>query len=269
MMLAVAAIVTVYVVRIGGDARHFRYLIFPFLLFACATSGIAEAALTRWIPKPRVPVAAAGLAIAIAVGTFVRHPNQLSAHPLTTAVTFDLSHGIVDAMHHRRHERLPSLDPWSLDSALSDVASDVANAPGGTSDYRGARSDLICWHFYEHVLHTRALHSLGLTEPFLAHVDPAPTAGDRPAHRWGLIGHGRDLARLRRRWGREPERGMLRADVASGEAPAWIVEQLESLEVIERRAYNQHDFAENLRLALMRPPRITARARQRSPDDTP
>jgi hypothetical protein len=269
MMLAVVAILIVYVVRIGGDARHFRYLIFPFLLLACATSGIAEAALTRWISKPRVPLAALAVAIAVTLGTFVRYPHQLSAHPLKTPVAFDLAHGIVDAMHHRRHERLPTLDPWRLDSALTDVATAVANAPGGTSDYRGARSDLICWFFYEDVLRTRALHSLGLTEPFLAHLDPVPTAGDRPAHRWGLIGHGRDLARLRQRWGREPARGMLRADVASGAAPAWIAEHLESLEVIERRAYNQHAFVENLRLALMRPPRITPRPRQSSSDSPP
>jgi len=258
VLIAVAAVVTLYVVRIGGDARHFRYLLFPFLLLACATSGIAEAALARWIAGPRVPLAAVVVAIAIAIAAFVSYPRQLSAHPLTTSVDVSLSNGIVDAMHHRHHYALPTLDPWTLRSPLTEVAVAVQNAPGGTSDYRNVRVDLICWRFYQNILDLRALHSLGLTDPFLAHLDPAPSPGDRPAHRWALIPHGRDLARLQQAWDGEPAPGRLRADVRSGAAPAWIADNLETLEVIERRAYNTHDFLENLTLALMRPPRIAA-----------
>jgi hypothetical protein len=49
---------------------------------------------------------------------------------------------------------------------------------------------------------------------------------------------------------------MYRAEVEAGLAPAWIERNLESIETIERKIYNRHDFLENLKLAFTRVPRI-------------
>ena len=45
-------------------------------------------------------------------------------------------------------------------------------------------------------------------------------------------------------------RGMYRRAVEAGSAPAWVGENLETIEVIERKIYNNHNFGENLVLAL-------------------
>ena len=43
---------------------------------------------------------------------------------------------------------------------------------------------------------------------------------------------------------------------AAGRPPYWIEKNLESIEIIERKMFNQHDFIENLRLAFTFPEKI-------------
>ena len=50
---------------------------------------------------------------------------------------------------------------------------------------------------------------------------------------------------------------MYRAAVEEGRAPEWIANNLEAIELIERKVYNRHDLFENLQLALQVPPKIS------------
>jgi hypothetical protein len=73
---------------------------------------------------------------------------------------------------------------------------------------------------------------------------------DRPAHKKGLRPLAGQLANLLKWWGKPPGIGMYRAAVENGVAPAWIHNNLETLELMERKLYNRHDFRDNLGLAL-------------------
>jgi hypothetical protein len=78
-MVLVALPVIAYVVRIGGDAMHFRYLAFPFCLLACATAGAFEAvvARSRWVPL--------ALTVVITVASVLMQPPQRGRRPTTYA----------------------------------------------------------------------------------------------------------------------------------------------------------------------------------------
>ena len=77
----------------------------------------------------------------------------------------------------------------------------------------------------------------------------------KPAHKSALIPLSKDIVRIQERAERIGP-GMYRRAVEDGSAPRWIEENLASIETIERKIYNRHDFAENLRLALVFPDRI-------------
>ena len=57
---------------------------------------------------------------------------------------------------------------------------------------------------------------------------------------------------------------MYRRAVEEGSAAPWMIVNLETIEVIERKIYNRHDFFENLALALRFTPRLAIK-RQRPP----
>ena len=98
-----------------------------------------------------------------------------------------------------------------------------------------------------------ALHPLGLTDAILARTEMEVT---RPAHKHGLIPLAEDLAAILRTARAAPHRGLYRAAVERGEAPAWIAGNLDAIEVIERKIYNRHDLRENLGLAFTFPGKI-------------
>ena len=62
---------------------------------------------------------------------------------------------------------------------------------------------------------------------------------------------------------------MYRRAVEDGSAPRWVEENLASIETIERKIYNRHDFAENLRLALAFPDRIVIPESRDAPSPPP
>jgi hypothetical protein len=95
------------------------------------------------------------------------------------------------------------------------------------------------------------VHWDGLTDPILARTSATSW---RAAHKKDLHPLGADLARLRAEFG--STRDSFRRAVEAGKAPAWVVANLPSIETIAAKAYNRHDFAENLALALQRVPRI-------------
>lgn len=98
----------------------------------------------------------------------------------------------------------------------------------------------------------RIIHSLGLTEPILARIE---MKSDRPAHKIGLMPLAKDIIRIHKS-SQIIDRGMYRKMVIEGKAPEWIEKNLESIEVIERKIYNKHDFLENLKLAVTFPEKI-------------
>ena len=116
----------------------------------------------------------------------------------------------------------------------------------------GSRCRAWCVTLYER-FSVRFVHTLGLTDPILAHTEmPA----DRPAHKLGLAPLAVDLARITESNDNTPRRGMYRDAVRSGRAPYWIEKNLDSIEIIERKMFNEHHFFENLRLAFTFPDRI-------------
>jgi len=257
VMLAMAAAVTLYVIKIGGDARHYRYLAFPFCLAACAFGGAVEVASARW---PRALLPAVGLVLA---GLFLwQHPKQLAHHPVFMIEGQEVADGIADAHHHRFHSELPRLRPWGGAGSrerLSDYRTYRSKVKNGEWPYRGVRHGYLCWQQYE-AIDEIAVHDLGLTDPILARVD---MRADRPGHKWGLRPLGSDLAKVRAFWGeKKPAPGMHRRAVEEGVAGSWIRDNLDSIELIERKAYNRHHFFENLALAFAFPDTIQVKTQE-------
>jgi hypothetical protein len=249
-MTAVLAIA--YTVKVGGDARHYRYLAFPVCAAVLALGGCAE----RWIRKAtqgRMPakykplIAAAG-GIAVAALSFSFFPRQLDLHP-----AFDLAaqprtvDGIADAAHHRTHVLRFYLSPWSDGGRIELKAAYLQwHNSGGDADIMRVVHNPICFVLYKR-FDRWAIHSYGLTDAVLSRVD-APA--NRPGHKEILKPLAAQLAGIVEWWGRPPARGMYRAAVEAGVAPPWARNNLDRLELMERKLYNSHDFFENLRLAF-------------------
>ncbi len=67
MMWAVALPVVAFVVKIGGDPRHFRFLIFPYCAILCSTGGLLER-----LEAPRSRAWSALLVVALVALTVTR-----------------------------------------------------------------------------------------------------------------------------------------------------------------------------------------------------
>jgi len=255
MMILMAVLVALYVIKIGGDARHYRYLAFPFCLAACSLGGLVENTVHAWsLERWRRALFVGGVAVAAATATM--YPRQLDGHPAFMREKAAYADKIADASHHRRHPRLPHLTPWTTGSHIEMLGRYRRGSDRGHDETSDAPApvvvDYLCWRFYEEY-DRYALHSLGLTEPILARTEMPAV---RPGHKWGLKPLAQDLARVHRWWGRPPARGMYRAAVDAGVARPWIVYNLDAIEIIEKKIYNRRRFAENLQLALTFPDRI-------------
>jgi len=248
----VAGIELLYTVKIGGDARHFRYLAFPVCASVLVLGGLAEGWLGRLLAsRPRdvwTATSASAVGLAVALLSFAFLPRQLDAHP-----AFDLESRpelvdkIADAAHHRLHAAPLSPGPWDSGASIELRPAYDEWLRSGSSDPPGSiRRGPICYRHYMH-FDEWAIHSLGLTDAVLARVEmPA----DRPAHKPGLRPLAVDLQQVIEWWGRSPDRGMYRAAVEAKVAAPWVERNLETLELIERKIYNRHDLWENLVLAM-------------------
>ncbi len=275
LLLAMAAMVAAYVIKIGGDGRHYRYLAFPFCLAVCAGAGLPERALARFAPRLRgAGLTAAG--IALALGFAALHPRQLSAHPLSRDVVERRVGVIRDAQFHRSQPDL-SYSPWGsgremewIEPERSDLIRQLeGRAPTGKrvwireayARHRAARGgehrpvtgfDDWCVRIWQ-LFVLRVIHRDGLTDPILARTRATPW---RPGHLedTGLLAA--QLAEIQTEygWGR----GTYRRAVEDGVAHPWIARNLDALERIERKAYNRHDLIENLVLAFTPIPRLEA-----------
>ncbi len=250
-MGAVACAIALYIVRVGGDPRHYRYLAFSFCLAGASLAGLAERGVATFLPawgegrRDRRLALAFGVLLAGAV--FTRYPPQLGAHPIGGDVPHTMVNGINDAAYHRNHVRL-AISPWSWEKVQE-------GAPEGRSGRTpGARAPVTNASWCEWIYrlpHFYVIHNLGLTDAILARVEiPA----DRPAHKSGLQPMAAQMQNIHEHY--TPGRGMYRLAVEDGRASDWMERNLESIEWIERKMYNRHDIVENFGLAFRRVPRI-------------
>ena len=247
-MVAIALCFLVYVVRIGGDARHFRFMAFPFCLLVCATGGLLEGVLGR-LERPW-RLALTGLAgFAIAAGSASAHPRQLNRHPLNAKVVHRKVANINDAMHHRQWRVVVGYRDW-IGELEPERLRAQRDAVHGEAYWRRLGVEL-CAPAYR-AMDRAMMVGPGLTNSFLSHIE---VPHERPGHKPLLAPYRADLAALYRS-GIPVGRGMLREAVERGMAPAWVGENLETLELLEKKTYNRQDFAENLRLALRFPGKI-------------
>lgn len=241
-MLGIAALIALYLVRVGGDPRHYRYLAFSFCLAAASLAGLAEYALRTWRVRPgggrhdRALIASAGVLVALFMAT--RHPPQLGAHPIHGDVPHSMVDGINDAAYHRNHPRM-RYPVWSWQPIQHKLP-----APHGSDGYQAVSTASWCeWAW--RTSNVRVIQNLGLTDPLLARVEMEP---DRPAHKSGLQAMAEDIRAVHQRYTAAP--GMYRLAVEQKVAADWIERNLETIELVERKIYNRHDPSENIGLAF-------------------
>lgn len=252
VILLIAGAVAVYVIKIGGNAQHFRYLSFSFCLALCALAGIPEWGVSQWMKssgsedgsnsRRALPVGLSlGLGVLFALWGFWGYPPQLSSHPFFERSESQWVNKIYDSYWHRHHDLFvrniikgeDQIDLYELYREEDPLLR-----------YHGIDSSFWCGDNYRR-LHMRMIHSLGLTDPILARTI---MKSDRPSHKFGLIPLAEQMVDLQREF--SAERGCYRRAVEAGKAPEWIVQNLDSIEKIEAKSHNRHDFLENLRLAL-------------------
>jgi hypothetical protein len=240
-MVAAALPVALYVIKVGGDPRHFKALAFPFSLAVLATGGLLETAGSAWAARARTALIAVALALAVAAG--VGYPRQLRDHPLLNLR--NAKHRqflrINDAAAHRSRDA--GTTPWDRGSTAT-LAFEAADRRGQSSGVSSVLSEDWCRTAYVRAS-ASVVHSLGLTEPFLARVR---VRSDRAGHKFGLRPLADELARVRQVHGFRA--GAFDAAIERGLAPGWMRNGIASLRLIEAKVYNGHAFAENLRLAL-------------------
>lgn len=249
MMLVLALSVMAYVVKIGGDFLHYRYLAFCVPLLLLPISGLLEESVAALAPSTRRwALAAAGLTAAV-VTSFL-YPSALDGHPYTLRGGY-LGEGMLeDAMTHRLRPEL-ARRPW--ESGMQFDKRPLYREYRRRRDhyvFQRIVADYWCVRNYEH-FDWYVVQSLGLTDPVLSRIE---LPNERPGHRWHLHPLGQQLAELRGQYGFGP--GLYEKAIAQGNAPDWIRANRETLSLIDRRAYNQHHFLANLKLALSSAGRI-------------
>ena len=255
---AIAALSALYAVRIGGDMVQYRYLAFPICLAVLAFGGWAERARARLLADHPGPArfAPAGVLV-LAASLFAIPPHYLSGHPLAAETErVENEYGVSEAHFHRKLRAMTYDKPRAKQEAeqISHYEA-FAAIPAAKRRIFAQRS---CVRGYA-TLDAVIVNSYGLTEPMLAHMN-APE--NRVGHR-NLSLPAEDIQNLRRRL-RPFGKGSYRAAVEQEMAPAWVIDNLDAIEAIEARVYNDHDFVANLKLALERPPTIVLTERERA-----
>lgn len=233
--------IALYVVKIGGDARHFRYLAFSFSMAVCVLAGIPELAL-KYSPIENTKRLHTAAGLFILVLSHWWYPPQLDSHPLYGQPHHRPVKKITDAFVPRTDRRLVEAK-WALKANVENMTKYLKVA--GKFRYTGPGVDTWCSRMYMD-FDRRWIHMLGLTDAILAHT---VMKTDRPAHKFGLAPLAKDMLLLHRSLG-IPRKGYYRYAINNDRAPDWI---RRNIDAIERRIYNEHDFFENLKLALTLP----------------
>jgi hypothetical protein len=242
LMVAAAVLVVLYVVKVGGDARHFRFLAFPFCLLVISTGGLTEKMFLHSRLEAKYLY---GIAFTLALFVFLCYPRQLLNHPLFKSNDFHhrMFLKITDPALFRINKKLPSL--FSSGKEVESISQKRRWVQEGKSIPRTKVVDLsLCFEAYQR-FDTFVINKFGLTDAFLARTRMASV---RPAHKYGLFSLAADIVEVRRKYGFR--RGAFRESITAEEAPSWIERNIEVLEVIERKTYNTHNLLDNLSLAL-------------------
>lgn len=257
LMFLCALCIAAYVVKIGGDPRHFRYLAFPFCLGAVACGGLVEQLLAKapFCRRPRL--FGIGFGLLLFAGSLLLMPRQISGHPLFMDDHAEFVQKIGDASNHRHAGSLAFLRPWgpTMESSMHMFERYEKATAKGPFRYKSVETGDWCFANYRN-FDRRIVHDLGLTDAILAHVK---MGFNRPAHKLGLIPLAGDLQKLYRALppGKEPGLGTIRKTNAQQKPPiAWITKNQATIDLIERKVYNRHDFLENLELAFEFPPQM-------------
>ena len=251
MILCTAIPLSLYVVKIGGDARHYRYLAFPFCLTLCAFGGVLENFILVYCPPRFLQICPlAGIVIALIVFTF--YPPQLDRHPLSANVKHETIDKIMDSARWRREE-IMNRESNRMIVVFENMTTFIDNNP--TFEYEETLVSGVCVGNYNH-FDKRCINWYGLTDGILARVS---MKSDRPSHKLGLLPLAHDLAAVHdavHDTGKTIGPGMYRKFVENGGKPLWIAANLKTIEIIEKKIYNNHDFVENMRLAFYFPEKI-------------
>lgn len=250
LMLVASAVTTIYTVRIGGDMIYHRMVLFPVLLAIIAGSGIPERVLVRISSPSKRKIIATALTMVITGYFFIGYPDQLDSHPITLKSKEKQWNRIEDPMWHRRY--------WELTPSPEHAeANDLLLFSYRTASPERLRHDRVLVHpfcltaFYS--FNSYVIHFFGLTDAILARVNLAsPRPGHKPLGTLAL-----DLMAIHRHPNLKRGRGMMRKAVENGYAAKWISRNLQTIEIIEKKIYNTHDFFENLSLAFTRLGRIS------------
>ena len=235
-----------YVVKVGGSPVHYWYLAFPFTLGLASLGGLFESALSaRGLDRGSWQLR--GGMVLIVLVSFSLYPRQLSSHPALSSPKVTRPGMIHDAEWHRRHPGLApgSFEPEALAALQRARAADIAHR-----GYLLWKEGNWCRNLYTNI-DRGVVHSLGLTEKFLAHATvPELIQG----HKVALVPLAHDLVVVRRREAQGV--GMHRAAVAAGYAAPWIRQNLPAIELIEAKVYNQKALLANFVLAFTPTPAI-------------
>jgi hypothetical protein len=248
LMLAAALLITLYVVKIGGDSRHFRFLAFPYCLVMISTGGLIERIFSHIRYRSRYLYA---IGFTLAVATFFCYPRQLLNHPILGKDYFEHRQylKINDAAVFRVHEKLPSLFSSGNEIEMKEEKKLWARE-FKTITKENVFTTGTCYEAFKN-FDSYVINYFGLTDAFLARSSMPSLL---PGHKYGLIPFAEELVNVREKYGFR--RGAFRRMVLAKDAPEWIELNLEKLEVIERKVYNTQNFWENFSLALKPVPKI-------------
>ncbi|RJO60634.1 hypothetical protein C4544_04810 [candidate division WS5 bacterium] len=260
MMIITSLPVLFYVIKIGGDWTHYRYLAFPFVLVTCSFAGILEHFMKEFdLFKYRFTVPLSVAVLSLLFLSF--YPVQLKRHPVFLSSIYNNSIPEEKARREYLLDKLKITEAASIMHAgrrinlgyTTDMLSQI-KMTGTDTEFKYTETEIGLWceTDYENI-RKRIIHGWGLTDAILARikVNLRGMSGHSP-----VLHFAQDILNIQRS-SEYIGRGMYRKAVEEGVAPEWVKKNLYTIEVIERKIYNNHDFQENLKLAFTFPPKIT------------
>lgn len=244
-MIVMALPVAAYVVKIGGAPIHFKDLAFPFTLLVLAGGGLLETAAAKWRRGLRALAVAGTLVVGLAVA--FAHPRQLPRPPILYPNGF--GNKVIDLISDAALHRSPQMGLIPGRGGGVDMLSFTSAMGRYGKGQRGAAVHTESWCRTGYMRSAaQIVHSRGLTDPFLSRV---PINSERPAHKFGLERLAGDIASVRSVYGFEA--GAFDRALENGRGEDWMRRNIESIRLIEARAYNEHSFLRNLVTAFRRP----------------
>jgi hypothetical protein len=260
VMLSMAAIMTLYTIRVGGDTWHFRQLLFPYTLVLCSFSGAAEMGL-RLIEPVRRRYACVVVSLLIGLVSLDSYPNQLATHPLWIKWEWHWRGSSDDTSYITRDDPFPHHFVKGVEcppfGSCRDLFHETATArdplleqPSRSATPEAPYIDVIsegwcatAWASMDCYIVQR----YGLTNPILARSD---IPSDLPGHKRGLFPLSVDIRDIISRNGAVWTAGMFERAMSERQAKEWISGNIDAITLLERKALNRHKFGENLLLAL-------------------